>query len=118
MPNNYGIDNIDFLKPIPDENLFSVKLTSSESGSTELPSIRVDVEFAEVVYNFQQQTCVSVTNGTIISFTGGDGRLFDFILAPIVPGLVTTVYIPKGVIKNRVGFKNAESNQFEITFTN
>jgi len=111
---SYGIINIDFLKPIPEEHIVLVEISSEESVETEVSPIPVTITFSEPVLDFVVGDIV-VTNGTKSNFLGSE-RVYTLDITPTIAGEVT-VDIPAEVAHTRVGYKNSAADQFSIEFT-
>jgi len=113
MTQDYGIENIDYLKPIPEEHVVSVNITSVESESTELETIPVTIIFSEPVSGFVIGDVV-VSNATKANFSGS-GKIYTLDVNPTEAGEVT-IDIPADVAHTRVGYKNSAATQFSIEF--
>jgi len=108
MTQNYGITNINYLKPIKaEEPVILVDVSTLEPTATELVSFIVDFEFGETVFGFISNDIV-VTNGTKSNFVGS-GKDYSIEITPTAFGIVT-VDIPLGSAHNRVGYKNSDGS--------
>lgn len=114
MAEDYGIEDIDLLKPIPEQIFIPTTITSEESGSTALTTFQVTITFREAVTGFTVGG-ITVGNATLSNFSGS-GRVYTVDVSPVAPGLVL-VDVNAGVAKSRVGYDNQQSNNFNITFT-
>lgn len=113
MPTTYGIDNIDYLKPIPDEVLVETVISSAESVSTEVTPFEVTITFHDAVTGFVVGDIVA-GNASLSNFAGS-GRVYTVDVTPTIAGTVT-IDVAKGVAISRVGYENAAATQFEILF--
>jgi hypothetical protein len=77
---------------------------SSSSSASSISPILFTVTFSENVTGFEQSD-VTVTNGTIASFTSTNGSLYSVNVAPTADGPVT-VTVPAGVAQDSAGNQN------------
>jgi hypothetical protein len=111
---SYGIINISYIKPIPEEHTVSTEIVCDESGTTELTPFSVSVVFSEKVFNFVIGDVV-VTNGTKSEFTNTNGRVYTMDITPTVPGLVK-VNVAGNVAHTREGYINTTATEFSVEF--
>ncbi|MBD2722084.1 T9SS type A sorting domain-containing protein [Hymenobacter sp. BT189] len=108
--NNFVIDTV---RP-------TVAITSSagaSGGTTGTSPIPFTVTFSENVSGFVTGD-ITVTNGTISSFSGGSGiSTYTFSVTPTTPGTATTVNVPANVAQDQAGNGNtAAASTYSLTF--
>ncbi len=75
----------------------------------------LNLNFTVAVTDFTSSK-ISVSNGSVTSFTPADGSNYSFIVTPAAPGPVT-VTIPGGVVHSAAGNANISSNTVQTNYT-
>ncbi|MDP4210200.1 MAG: Ig-like domain-containing protein, partial [Bacteroidota bacterium] len=91
----------------------SVNISSTASNPTKTSPIPVSILFSEVVTGFTSGD-VSVTNGTLISFSG-NGASYTMNITPSAQGLVT-IAVAGGVAQDLAGNNNTAGNAFSVMY--
>ncbi|MBO2007716.1 LamG-like jellyroll fold domain-containing protein [Hymenobacter negativus] len=94
----------------------TVAISSTASNPTNTTPIPVTVTFSEGVTGFVAGN-VSVTNGTIIGFTGVSGSsTYTFTVTPTTAGTATTVNVVANVAQDAAGNGNTAATPFSVTY--